>query len=99
MSFLLVEEIDWIAAADYNVEIHAGGHAHVMRESLANLEARLDPRRFCRVHRSALVNVDRIRELHPHFHGEMVIVMQDGARLKLSRNRRERLHERLGLTL
>jgi two-component system, LytTR family, response regulator len=95
--FVRVDEVDWIEAADYCVRIHAGGRAHLVRESMRELEARLDPGRFFRIHRSALVNVARIRELEPHFHGEYVVVMQDGARLRLSRGRRGRLHRLLGM--
>ena len=95
--FVRVDEVDWIEAADYCVRIHAGGRAHLVRESLRELEARLDPARFFRIHRSALVNVARIRELEPHFHGEYVVVLQDGARLRLSRGRRDRLHRLLGM--
>ena len=96
--FVRVEEVDWIEAADYCVRVHAGGRAHLIRESMRELESRLDPARFFRIHRSALVNVGRIRELEPHFHGEYVVVMQDGARLRLSRGRRDRLHRLLGMT-
>jgi two-component system, LytTR family, response regulator len=95
--FVRVDEVDWIEAADYCVRVHAGGRVHVVREPLRELEARLDPTRFFRIHRSALVNVSRIRELQPHFHGEYVVVMPDGARLRLSRGRRERLHRVLGM--
>jgi two-component system LytT family response regulator len=95
--FVRVDEIDWIEAADYCVRIHTGGRFHLLREPLRELESRLDPRRFFRVHRSALVNLSRIRELQPHFHGEYVVVMEDGARLRLSRGRREHLHDAIGL--
>jgi two-component system LytT family response regulator len=98
ISFLPVVEVDWIEAADYCVRVHAGGRFHLLRESMRELEARLDPRRFFRVHRSAIVNVSRIRERQPYFHGEFVLVMQDGARLKLSRGRREQLSTLLGLS-
>jgi two-component system LytT family response regulator len=95
--FVRVDDVDWIEAADYCVRVHTAGRFHLVRERLRELEARLDPARFVRIHRSALVNVARIRELQPHFHGESVVVMQDGARLRLSRGRRERLHRLLGL--
>jgi two-component system LytT family response regulator len=98
ISFLPVAEVDWIEAADYCVRVHADGRFHLLRESMRELESRLDPRRFFRVHRSAIVNVSRIRELQPYFHGEFVLVMQDGARLKLSRGRREQLTTLLGLS-
>ena len=96
--FVRTDEVDWIEAADYCVRIHAGGRAHLVREPLRELEARLDPTRFFRIHRSALVNVARIRELEPHFHGEYVVVMQDGARLRLSRGRRDGLRRLLGMS-
>jgi two-component system, LytTR family, response regulator len=95
--FVRTDEVDWIEAADYCVRIHTGGRAHLVREPLRELEARLDPARFFRIHRSALVNVARIRELEPHFHGEYVVVMQDGARLRLSRGRRDGLHRLLDM--
>jgi two-component system LytT family response regulator len=98
ISFLRVTEIDWIEAADYCVRVHAGGRFHLLRESMRELEARLDPRQFFRIHRSAIVNVSRIRELQPYFHGEFVLVMHDGARLKLSRGRREQLTTLLGMS-
>ncbi|HEU5041935.1 MAG TPA: LytTR family transcriptional regulator DNA-binding domain-containing protein [Gemmatimonadales bacterium] len=96
--FVRVDEVEWIEAADYCVRLHAGGRVHLIRESMRELEARLDPARFVRIHRSALVNLARIRELEPHFHGEYVVVMQDGARLRLSRGRRDHLHRLLGMT-
>jgi two-component system, LytTR family, response regulator len=91
--FLRLEELDWIEAADYYVKLHAGGKTHLLRETMSSLEHRLDPRRFFRVHRSAIVNLDRIRELQPYFRGEHVLILQDGTKLKLSRARRERLEE------
>lgn len=98
IGFVATEDVDWIEAADYCVRLHAGGRVHLLRESMRELEARLDPRRFVRIHRSAVVNLARIRQLEPHFHGEYVVVMQDGARLRLSRGRRSRLHRILGMT-
>lgn len=95
--FVRLEDVDWIEAADYCVRVHVGGRFHLLREPLRELEARLDPRRFLRVHRSAIVNLARVRELQPHFHGDGIAVMQDGARLRVSRARRARLHQLLGL--
>ena len=97
--FLRSEEIDWVEAADYYVKLHAGGKTHLLRETMNALEERLDPRKFFRVHRSAIVNLDRIRELQPYFRGEHVLILQDGTRLKLSRARRERLEDVLKQTL
>jgi two-component system LytT family response regulator len=78
-----VAEIDWIGADDYYACLHVGARRHLLRESLASLETRLDPRRFARVHRSAIVQIDRIRELH----GDEV-VLRGGGRLAVSRRRR-----------
>jgi two-component system LytT family response regulator len=86
-----VEQIDWIEAEDYYVQIHAGGRSHLLRQSLRELEAQLDPRRFLRIHRSTLVNVDRIKALEPHDHGECWVLLDNGRRFKLSRTHRDRL--------
>jgi two-component system LytT family response regulator len=94
--FVRVEELDWIEAADYCAKLHSGDKVHVIRESLQALEQRLDPARFFRVHRSAIVNLDRVRELQPDPRGEHLVVLQNGTRLKLSRNRRGELENRLG---
>jgi two-component system LytT family response regulator len=94
-----VDEIDWIEAADYCVKLHVRDKVHVLRESLQALETRLDPARFFRVHRSAIVNLDRVTELPPLFKGEHVVLLRDGTRLKLSRSRRVRLESRLGQPL
>jgi two-component system, LytTR family, response regulator len=99
VSFVRVEDLDWIEAADYYVKLHVQGQVHLLRESLNTLETRLDPSRFFRVHRSAIVNLDRIRELQPYFKGEHILLLQDGTRLKLSRARREHLEARLGQAL
>jgi two-component system, LytTR family, response regulator len=89
--FLRTDELEWIEAADYYVKLHVGGKTHLLRETMNALEARLDPRKFFRVHRSAIVHLDRIRELQPYFRGEHVLILQDGTKLKLSRARREKL--------
>jgi two-component system, LytTR family, response regulator len=96
VTFVRVEELDWVEAADYCVKLHAGGRSHVIRESMGALEGRLDPRRFFRVNRSAIVNLDRVREIQPYFKGEQMVLLQDGTQLKLSRGRRVELEERLG---
>jgi two-component system LytT family response regulator len=99
VAFVRVEDLDWIEAADYYVKLHTKGQVHLLRESLNTLETKLDPARFFRVHRSAIVNLDRIRELQPFFKGEHILLLQDGTRLKLSRARRENLEARLGQSL
>ena len=99
VTFLAVESIDWIEAADYVVRLHAGGAVHTLREPLADLEKRLDPRRFFRIHRSTIVNLDRVKELQPLFYGEYVVILRDGQKLRLSRSRREGLEALLGTRL
>ncbi|MFL5311075.1 MAG: LytR/AlgR family response regulator transcription factor [Myxococcales bacterium] len=86
-----IAEIDWIEAQDYYVEVHSGGRGYLLRRSLKQLEERLDPRLFARVHRSAIVNVTRIESLRPATHGERDLVLRDGTQLKLSRMYRDRL--------
>lgn len=90
-----VEEIDWIEADDYYAAIHARGRRHLLRESLAALEERLDGARFVRVHRKALVNIDRVRELRAPAAGEMLLVLRDGTRVPVSRRRRDEVLRRL----
>ena len=89
--FLKADEIDWIGAEDYYVKLHVGRRSHLLRETMNELETKLDPQKFFRVHRSAIVNLDRVRELQQLFNGEYAVVLQDGTELKLSRSRREQL--------
>lgn len=84
------DEIDWIEADDYYAAIYARAGRHLIRESLQSLEQRLDSNRFVRVHRSAIVNVDRVRELR-HKAGETVLILQSGADVPVSRRRRARV--------
>lgn len=88
---LVTRDIEFIQAAAKHVRIFAGGRCFTLRYSLADLEARLDPGSFVRVHRSTVVNVDHIAEMHPMFHGDCELVMRRGTRLTLSRRYRERL--------
>jgi len=92
---LKVTEIDWIEADGNYAKLHVGRKAHLLREKMHDLEAQLDPKKFIRIHRSVIVNLDRIKEMHPHFNGDYIVVLQDGAQLKLSRARREHLEARL----
>jgi len=87
VSWVGTDDIDWIEAADYYAQVHAHGHAHLVRESLQKLEERLG-RKFMRVHRSALVNVARVQRLDRLEGGELVIVLQSGIRVPVSRARR-----------
>ena len=94
--FLRTEDIVWIEATSNYVRLHLGEDSHLFRETMNGIEARLDPQRFVRIHRSRIVNSDRIKELQPWFNGEYVVVLQNGTRLTLSRGYREKLQERLG---
>lgn len=97
--FQKVEEIDWFEAADYYVKLHVGEQSHMIRESLKKLETQLDPQRFARIHRSAIVNLDRVKELQPWFHGAYLVLLEDGTELRLSRARRKSLEATLGRPL
>jgi len=94
-----VEEIDWIQAEDYYAAVHARGRRHLIRESLASLELRLDPQQFARVHRSAIVRLDRVREMRMVGGGESVLVLRDGTRVPVSRRRREQVSSLIRRTL
>ena len=93
--FVKLADIDWIEAADNYVCLHCGRETHVVRETMNELEARLDPAQFLRVHRSSIVNLDRVRELQPWFRGDYRVVLRDGTQLTLTRNHREKLESRL----
>jgi two-component system LytT family response regulator len=97
--FLKPKDIDWVEAAGNYLRLHAGSATHLLRETMNNLEARLDSECFWRIHRSTLVNVDRIRELQPLFHGDYVVILRDGTELTLSRTYRRNLPGLLGETL
>jgi two-component system, LytTR family, response regulator len=92
------DQIDWVEAADYYVSLHVssptGAASHLLRETMDDLEKRLDPDKFVRVHRSAIVNLDRVREIHPLFRGDCTLVLADGAQVKLSRSRRKHFEEK-----
>lgn len=97
--FLETDEIDWIEAEGNYVRVHAGKKSHLIRETISSLESQLDPKKFLRIHRSAIVKIDRIQELQPWFHGEYHVILHNGTQLTLSRNYRERLQEVLGKVL
>jgi two-component system, LytTR family, response regulator len=99
ITFLRVEEIEWIDASGNYVRVNAGGESHLLRETMAGVEAKLPPDRFVRIHRSAIVNVETVRELIPTPHGDFVVVLASGKRLPLSRGYRDRLEEALGVLL
>lgn len=99
VTLLRTSEIEWIDADGDYVRIHVGKTSHLLRETMTRLEAQLDPARFVRIHRSTIVNLERVKELQPFFRGEYVLVLTGGATLKLSRGYRAKLEARLGRTL
>lgn len=99
VSFVDVAAVDWIEADGDYVRLHTGKSSHLLRSTLASLETQLDPAVFVRIHRSTIVRLARVRELQPYFHGEYVVFLHDGTKLKLSRSYRERLQAALGQAL
>lgn len=85
-SVVSVSDIEWIEAADYYVCLHAGGKRHLLRESIRALETKLDPKKFIRLHRSAIVNLDHVREIHRDGQAEGWVLLSTGARVRLNRN-------------
>jgi two-component system LytT family response regulator len=98
VSFLKPSEIDWIEADGKHAVLHAGRETHVVRHTLTRLEQRLAAHGFVRVHRSAIVNVDRIKELEPWFHGEYVVILKDGTKLTSSAAHSQALHRIIDAT-
>lgn len=94
---LKVDEIDFIEADGNYAKLHVGRKAHLLREKMNDLEGQLDPAKFVRIHRSIIVNLDRIKEMHPHFNGDYIVVLEDGRQLRMSRTRREHLEARLSI--
>jgi two-component system, LytTR family, response regulator len=95
ITFIGVDEIDWIEAADNYVQVHSGRQSHLLHATMNSLESRLDPNRFLRIHRSIIVNIGRIKELHPMFHGGYRVILKDGAQLTSGRHYRENLQKLL----
>lgn len=91
-----IEDIDWIESADNYISLHVGKEAHLMRETMNSVEGRLPPDKFMRISRSTIVNLERIQELQPMFHGEYVVLLRNGAKLTLSRGYRDKLDMLLG---
>jgi two-component system LytT family response regulator len=93
------ETIDWIAADDDHIVVHANGQSWRARETLRQVERRLDPGRFVRIHRSTVVRLNRVRELQPWFHGDCVAILHTGAKFRVSRTHRDRIAQLLGRDL
>lgn len=94
--FLRVDEIDWIEADGDYMRLHAGSKSHLLRETMNDLAAKLDPEKFLRIHRSSIVNVERVKDIQPFFKGEHVLTLKDGTRLRMSRSYRDKLQVLLG---
>lgn len=91
ISLVNVEEIDWIEAADIYVRLHVGNESHLVRGTMSGLEVKLDPDKFLRIHRSTIVNLGRVKELQPLFHGEYVVTLRNGTQLTSGRSYRDKL--------
>jgi two-component system LytT family response regulator len=94
--FVRMADIDWCEAQGNYVRVHVGQQEHLVRDTMSHLESELDPQQFVRIHRSTIVNVDRIQEMQSSFNGEYVVLLRTGTRLTLSRGYREILQARLG---
>jgi two-component system, LytTR family, response regulator len=97
LTFLKMSEIDWIEAADYYSCLHVGAKSHLLRRSMAELDEELDQSVFCRIHRSIIVKLDRVRGLKLNENGEYDVLLQNGTRLRLSRRYRKQLQSRMDL--
>ena len=100
-NFLFIEsdDIDWIEAADYYVQIHANGKKHLLRQSMIQLEEKLDKSKFFRIHRSTIVNIERIREMKHYRRGDYIIILNNDTKLKLTRSRRKELQKLIDIKL
>ena len=98
MVLLKIDEIDFVEADGNYAKLHVGRKAHLLREKMNDLEVQLDPAKFVRIHRSIIVNLDRIKELHPHLNGDYIVVLEDGRQLRLSRSRREQVEAKLKMS-
>jgi two-component system, LytTR family, response regulator len=94
--FIRTEQIDWIEADRNYIRLHVGGRAYLMRENLSGIASALDPATFCRIHRSTIVNIDRIQAVESLFRGEYVVVLHDGTKLTSGRSYRGNLHAVMG---
>jgi two-component system LytT family response regulator len=98
VSFLKTDENDWTRRRNY-VRLHVGTESHMLRETLGSIAARLDPAKFLRIHRSTVININRLKQLQPWFHGDYVAILEDGTKLNLSRTYRDQVNQALGEVL
>jgi two-component system LytT family response regulator len=94
--FVSIDDLDYVEAAGNYLSLHAGNESYLIREKIGRFELRLDPERFVRIHRSTIVNVDRVKEMQPLFNGDQILVLRSGKQLTVSRTYRERLVALLG---
>jgi two-component system, LytTR family, response regulator len=97
MFFVKTTDVDWIEADRNYVKLHVGKDAHTIRDRISHLEETLDPRLFARIHRSTIVNLNRVREMQQWFSGDYVVILEDGTRLRLSRHYRDRVEKQVGV--
>jgi two-component system LytT family response regulator len=93
--YVQIPDIDWVEAADYYVCLHVGSKSHLLRKSMAELERDLDPRIFCRIHRSTIVNLRKVKALQVDAAGECEVILDGGRNLRLSRRFRKDLQSRM----
>jgi len=91
VTFLKTEEIDWIEAAGNYIRLYIGKDSHLLRDTMNNIQTKLDPEKFLRIHRSTILKIDRIKELQPWYHGEYVVTLENGKQLTSSRSYRHQL--------
>ena len=96
ITFLKTSEITWLEAADNYVRVHSGKESHLIRETMTNLEGRLDRKQFVRIHRSVIVNIDAVAEIRALFHGDHSVLLRDGTELPFGRSYREKVESMLG---
>lgn len=94
--FVNVDSVDWIEAADQYVKLHTGEKYHLIRESMNRLEEKLSTKSFFRIHRSTIINIDRVKELQPYSKGDYIVILINGTTLRMSRNRKDKLQQMLG---
>lgn len=94
--FIKTRELDWIASEGNYLRLHCNGMSHLLRGNMNDMEVKLDPVRFMRIHRSTIVNLDRVKEVQPWFKGSHLVVMANGQQLRLSRYQKEKLRALLG---
>jgi two-component system LytT family response regulator len=97
--FLRVEEIDWVEAQGNYLRLHRSTGSYLIRQTMSDMETILDPHKFLRIHRSTIVNIERVKELRPMFHGDYGVVLHNGTRLTLSRNYRHKMPVYLGTAM